>query len=320
MNAQAIVFQQPCQLSVRSLPLRAMVDGDVEVEVSHSGISTGTERLLWDGSMPPFPGMGYPLVPGYETVGRVVRTQGPCGQGKHQIDVGDWVFVPGSYSFEGVHNLFGGAGSRLVVPHDRAVRLERDMGAASVLLALAATAYHTVACGGTRAPAAAPDLIIGHGVMGRLLARLTVAAGAPAPMVWETQAQRRHGAEGYTVIAPEDDDRKDYRAIYDVSGDAAILHRVIPRLAKGGEVVLAGFYKQDISFAYAPAFMREASIRVAAEWKRADLLAVTQLVQSGRLSLDGLITHTQTPNHATEAYEVAFGDPDCLKMVLDWRH
>lgn len=320
MNAQAIVFQQPCQLSVRSLPLRAMVDGDVEVEVSHSGISTGTERLLWDGSMPPFPGMGYPLVPGYETVGRVVRTQGTCGQGNHQIGVGDWVFVPGSYSFEGVHNLFGGAGSRLVVPHDRAVRLERDMGAASVLLALAATAYHTVACGGTRAPAAAPDLIIGHGVMGRLLARLTVAAGAPAPMVWETQAQRRNGAEGYTVIAPEDDDRKDYRAIYDVSGDAAILHRVIPRLAKGGEVVLAGFYKQDISFAYAPAFMREASIRVAAEWKRADLLAVTQLVQSGRLSLDGLITHTQTPNHATEAYEVAFGDPDCLKMVLDWRH
>ncbi|MBS4037216.1 MAG: chlorophyll synthesis pathway protein BchC, partial [Hydrogenophaga sp.] len=67
MNAAAIVFQQPCQLSVRSLPLRAAQPGDVEVQVEYSGISTGTERLLWDGSMPPFPGMGYPLVPGYET-------------------------------------------------------------------------------------------------------------------------------------------------------------------------------------------------------------------------------------------------------------
>jgi 3-hydroxyethyl bacteriochlorophyllide a dehydrogenase len=320
MNADAIVFQQPCQLSVRSLPLRPVVDGDVEVEVSHSGISTGTERLLWDGSMPPFPGMGYPLVPGYETVGRVVGTHGACGTGQSRIAVGDWVFVPGSYSFEGVHNLFGGAGSRLVVPHDRAVRLERELGADAVLLALAATAYHTVACGGTKAPATPPDLIIGHGVMGRLLARLTVAAGAPAPVVWETQTQRQSGAEDYTVIAPDDDDRKDYRAIYDVSGDAGILHRVIPRLARGGEVVLAGFYKQDIAFAYAPAFMREAQIRVAAEWKRADLLAVTQLVQSGRLSLEGLITHTHTPNQAAQAYEVAFGDPHCLKMVLDWRH
>jgi 3-hydroxyethyl bacteriochlorophyllide a dehydrogenase len=317
MKASAIVFQSPCQLSVQALDLRPAVAGDIEVEVSYSGISTGTERLLWDGSMPPFPGMGYPLVPGYETVGRVVRVHegADCS-----LAVGDTVFVPGSHSFEGVHNLFGGAGSRLIVPNSRVVPVQASLGAQATLLALAATAYHSVALGGTREPAAPPQLIIGHGIMGRLLARLTVAAGLPAPVVWETVASRRQGAEGYSVIAPEDDDRKNYNAIYDVSGDAAILDRVIPRLAPGGEVVLAGFYKQNISFAYAPAFMREAQIRVAAEWKRADLLAVTELVQTGVLSLDGLITHTQTPGHAHNAYEVAFGDPECLKMVLDWRH
>jgi threonine dehydrogenase-like Zn-dependent dehydrogenase len=59
---------------------------------------------------------------------------------------------------------------------------------------------------------------------------------------------------------------------------------------------------------------------VAAEWKCADLIAVTQLVESGRLSFDGLITHSHTPSQAPQAYEVAFRDPDCLKMVLDWRH
>jgi 3-hydroxyethyl bacteriochlorophyllide a dehydrogenase len=42
-------------------------------------------------------------------------------------------------------------------------------------------------------------------------------------------------------------------------------------------------------------------------------------MHTGRLSLDGLITHTQTPARAREAYEVAFGDPQCLKMILDWR-
>lgn len=314
MQASAIVFNSPCQVALRTLPVRAMLDGDLDIEVEYSGISTGTERLLWNGSMPPFPGMGYPLVPGYETVGRVRRTQGVC-----QHAVGDRVFVPGSYSFEGVHNLFGGAGSRLVVPDSRVVRVHTD-GPEAVLLALAATAYHSVAFGGMRDPGTPPDLIVGHGVMGRLLARLTVAAGGPAPVVWETQSLRHSGADGYTVLHPDDDERKDYRAIYDVSGDADILHRVIPRLAKGGEVVLAGFYHQDISFAYAPAFLREASVRVAAEWKRADLLAVTELVHSRRLSLDGLLTHSQTPDQAHRAYESAFGDPHCLKMVLDWRH
>ncbi|MBA4263528.1 MAG: chlorophyll synthesis pathway protein BchC [Comamonadaceae bacterium] len=320
MKASAIVFNSPRHLAVQSLDLRDMAEGDIEVEVEYSGISTGTERMLWDGSMPPFPGMGYPLVPGYETVGRVVRTQGQCGLGKHALNLGDRVFVPGSYSFEGVHNLFGGAGSQLVVPHGRVVKLEEQQGPDAVLLALAATAYHTVSCGGTREPATPPDLIIGHGVMGRLLARLTVAAGAPAPVVWETQEQRRDDSNGYSVIHPDADERKDYRAIYDVSGDADILHRVIPRLAKGGEVVLAGFYKKDISFAYTPAFMREAQIRIAAEWKHADLLAVTELMNTGRLNLDGLITHTESPAHATQAYAAAFGDPHCLKMVLDWRN
>ena len=315
MNANAIVFDAPRTLSVQSLVLCVMGDTDVEVEVSFTGISTGTERLLWDGTMPPFPGLGYPLVPGYETVGTVVR----AGPQVTVLAVGDSVFVPGSYSFQGVRNLFGGAGERLVVPQDRAVKVDPALGPKAILLALAATSYHLFSVGGARQPIVYPDLIVGHGTMGRLLARLVVAAGQPAPVVWETQAIRREGATGYGVVHPDDDPRKDYKAVYDVSGDGALLNGLISRLAPGGEVVLGGFYKQDLSFAFAPAFMREATIRIAAQWKRSDLLAVTDLMHTGRLSLDGLITHTQTPARAREAYEVAFGDPQCLKMILDWR-
>ena len=163
-----------------------------------------------------------------------------------------------------------------------------------------------------------PELIVGHGVMGRLLARITLALGGPAPTVWETQAQRHTGAEGYSVIHPNDDSRKDYKAIYDVSGDSSLLNSLIMRLAPGGEVVLAGFYKQDLGFAFAPAFMREAQIRVAAQWKKHDLQAVTQLVESQRLSLEHMITHTYKLGQAEAAYQVAFSDPLCLKMMLDW--
>ncbi len=313
-QAQAIVFDAPRVLSVQTLELKAFEAADLEIEVSHSGISTGTERLLWDGSMPPFPGLGYPLVPGYETVGTVVRA-GPAAS----VAVGETVFVPGSYSFQGVRNIFGGAGSRLVVPHERVVRVAPELGPRAVLLALAATCYHAVSLGGTRQPMVAPELIVGHGVMGRLLARITLALGMPAPTVWETQAVRRAGTSGYAAVHPDEDTRKDYKAVYDVSGDGALLNGLIARLAPGGEVVLAGFYKQDLSFAFAPAFMREAQIRVAAQWKKHDLQAVTALVESGALSLDGLITHTLPIAQARQAYEVAFGDPSCLKMMVDWR-
>ena len=315
MKAQAIVFEAPQSIAVRTLELAPMGPRDVEVAVSFSGISTGTERLLWDGTMPPFPGLSYPMVPGYETVGTVAS----LGAEVTGLALGDLVFLPGSYAFQGVQNIFGGSGSRLVVPHERAVKLDAALGVKGVLLALAATAHHVFTVGREGLPLAYPDLIIGHGIMGRLLARMVVAAGKPAPVVWETQAVRQSGALGYGVIHPDEDARKDYRCICDVSGDSGILNRVIPKMAPGGEVVLAGFYKQDLSFSYAMAFMREASIRVAAQWKKHDLDAVVAMFHDGSLPLEGLITHFETPQRAQQAYEVAFGDPNCLKMVLDWR-
>ena len=310
MSALAVVLQRPEQLALRRLDLDAMQPGDVAVDIQWSGISTGTERLLWTGRMPAFPGMGYPLVPGYESVGHVTHAGPQSG-----AVVGDRVFVPGAKCFGDVRGLFGGAASRVILPGARTVRIADKLGEQGVLLALAATAYHVA--GGVLERQ--PDLIIGHGVLGRMIARLAVAAGA-APVVWETQAARRTGAIGYTVIGPEEDTRRDYRCICDVSGDAALLDTLISRLAPGGEVVLAGFYDTPLSFVFAPAFMREARIRVAAQWQPADLVAVRDMAESGRLSLDDLITHRHDALSADLAYRTAFGDPACLKMTLDWRN
>jgi 3-hydroxyethyl bacteriochlorophyllide a dehydrogenase len=315
MNTLAVVIDRPEHLSLSHLRLPVMEDEDVVVEVEWSGISTGTERLIWTGTMPMFPGMGYPLVPGYEAVGRVMAV-GPASSNW----VGQRVFVPGARCFGEVKGLFGGSASRLVVPGAKVVPVDEKLGEQSVLLALAATAYHSVAGGGQGQPFTPPDLIVGHGVLGRLLARMNVAAGINDFTVWETNPARADGATGYTVTHPDDDKRRDYKAIYDVSGDSALLDSLIGRLAFGGEVVLAGFYAKPLSLNFAPAFMREARIRVAAEWKRPDMLAVNALLHAGRLSLDGLLTHSEPAENAGAAYAQAFGDAGCLKMVLDWRH
>jgi bacteriochlorophyllide a dehydrogenase len=311
IKALAVVLEKPQQLALSELLLTEPGADDVVVDIEWSGISTGTERLLWLGQMPQFPGLGYPLVPGYESVGRI-REVGSQSE-RH---VGERVFVPGARCFGEVRGLFGGAASTLVVNAARVTPVSEDLGEHAVLLALAATAQHALSASGARAP----DLIVGHGVLGRLLARIAVATGATAPVVWETNPVRAGGAEGYSVIDPENDPRRDYRSIYDVSGDAQLLDRLIGRLAPGGEIVLAGFYSAPLQFSFAPAFMREARIRVAAEWKPHDLAAVTALLAAGALSLDGLITHREPAQRAEHAYRTAFGDAECLKMILDWRN
>jgi len=309
LETLAVVLNQPQELTLQRLPLTPPGEEDLVVDVEWSGISTGTERLLWSGRMPPFPGMGYPLVPGYESVGRVVRAGVKSGK-----QVGERVFVPGARCFGAVRGLFGGAAAHLVVPGARVVSVAQSLEDKAVLLALAGTAYHALA-----APAARlPELIVGHGVLGRLVARLTLALGG-TPVVWEQNPQRLTGALGYPVMDPAADARRDYAVICDVSGDSHILDALIARLSPGGEIVLAGFYQDNLSFSFPPAFMREARLRVAAEWKESDMQAVKALIEEGRLSLDGLITHRREAKDADDAYRTAFADPACLKMVLDWR-
>lgn len=313
LDTLAVVLEAPERLDLRQLGLTPPGEADVVVDIDFSGISTGTERLLWSGTMPPFPGMGYPLVPGYESIGRIIEA-GP----QSQRLAGQFVFVPGASCYGEVRGLFGGAASRIVVAGKRTLPIDEGLKERGVLLALAATAYNAIRApeGGFRIP----DLIIGHGVLGRLLARLAVALGDAPPVVWEIDAQRSTGNEGYEITTSDADQRADYKAVYEVSGVGGLLDSLIARLAPGGEVVLAGFYSQPLQFDFPPAFMRQARIRVAAEWKDEDLKAVSQLAESGRLSLDGLITDCKKADQAQAAYETAFNDPACLKMILDWRY
>jgi 3-hydroxyethyl bacteriochlorophyllide a dehydrogenase len=209
--------------------------------------------------------------------------------------------------------LFGSSAARVVVPGARVTPVDERLGERAILLALAATAMHALNVGSVT-----PQLIIGHGVLGRLIARLALLRSKTPPIVWETNPARRGGAVGYEVVDPGTDQRRDYPGICDVSGDGRLLNTLISRLAPRGEVVLAGFYSAPLAFDFAPAFMREASLRTAAQWQEADLTAVKNLSESGELSLDGLITHHSAANDAPSAYRTAFDDPDCLKMVLDW--
>lgn len=308
MYADAVTIRHAGSVGLERLALKPAGRGDIVVESVFSGISTGTEKLLFEERMPYFPGLSYPLVPGYETVGRVVEAGPESGCNRDEL-----VFIPGAQCFEEAAGLFGATASHLVTGGDRAIKLPDAIGIDGTLLALGATAHHAVGLAGP------PELIIGHGVLGRICARMVVALGFPAPTVWEIDPARRDGAIGYAVSDSESDETRQYRTIMDASGDCGILDKAVSRLSHGGEITLAGFYDRPLSFSFPPAFMREARIRIAAEFTPRDTRAVLDLVVSGRLDLSGLISHQAAAADAPSSYPAAFENGDCLKMVLDWR-
>ena len=82
-------------------------------------------------------------------------------------------------------------------PARASCRSTSDWASEAVLLALAATAQHAIAGG-----AAPPDLIVGHGVLGRLLARLAVAGGRRARSSGSATRTARDGADGLPRARP----------------------------------------------------------------------------------------------------------------------
>ena len=262
MKTTAILIEKPESIVLKSLDIDDAKDDDIVVQSVWSGVSSGTEKLLFTGQMPDFPGLQYPLVPGYETVGRVIKAD--CNA-THEID--DLVFVPGANCYDSAAGLFGASASHLTVPASRAIAVPEQMAETGTLLALAATAHHAVTLEGSRPP----DAIVGHGVLGRLIARIVIALGHPAPQIWERDPVRRLGSFDYDVIEGPQKGEGPFQCVLDASGDTSIIDSVMPHLAHGGEIILAGFYGERMSFQFVSAFMREAKLRVAAEYTLPDI-------------------------------------------------
>ena len=242
MHATAIVLQAPEKLELAQLSLDAPDAADVVVDVAYSGISTGTERLLWSGKMPAFPGMGYPLVPGYESVG-VVRAGRPArfgfrGPARRCLCPAPIASGRCAACSAAPRIPPGGAGPAVWSKLDRAPPTNDDRAARL----------------GRHRPIMPwpmqhlPDLIVGHGVLGRLDCPPGRASAGATPIVWETNPGAPSPARtGYHVSAiPDADDcRRDYTAcIIDVSGDAGLLDtligRVRPRRRSGAGRILFG--------------------------------------------------------------------------------
>ena len=172
---------------------RRGTEPDVVVEVEWSGISTGTERLLWSGPCRRSRAWATRWCPGYESVGRVCRRARRPG-----IDVGERACSSPAPTASARCGLFGGAARRLVVPGAAVVAVEDRLASRRCCWRLATASVSRVRRRQARSHRA-PDLIVGHGVLGRLMARLNVAAGNTGTVVW---GSTRNAGAGWRAATP----------------------------------------------------------------------------------------------------------------------
>jgi 2-desacetyl-2-hydroxyethyl bacteriochlorophyllide A dehydrogenase len=233
-------FSAPHAVEVRrSAEPRALESGEVRAEALASGVSQGTELLLYRGEGPtPFdPSLDAPGTPtyprryGYAWVGEVAESRA-------NLAIGTRVFALVPHGDE--HVLPAGQCRSLpaTIPPERATLAANLETAVTVI-------WDAELSLGDRIT------ILGGGVVGLLSAWLARRAGAGLVRLVEPSARRRRAALALGVddaLAPDEDDPKmDADVVVEATGDPASLDRAIGHAAREATVVVASFYGERTS-------------------------------------------------------------------------
>jgi bacteriochlorophyllide a dehydrogenase len=314
MQTQAIVITAPNEIELREVALTPPASDDVVVSTAYTSISAGTERMLLAGRMP-HPLLQFPVVPGYETVGRVVDR----GANVPPEWDGRWVFVGGARCYADVNPAWGGQAATLHVDHRRVVALHNIEPRVGVLLALAATALHGVDLLDVRDGQRV--LVLGQGPVGQIAARLLRGRGARVAVA-DRISSRLDRSEADQIVNVESQPLAEaidgpFDAVVEATGSMAALMGALSHLANNGTLLLLGYYDK-LDLPYMPLFLKQARLLTAREWAPGDLDRCATLIASRDLDLAPLLTHALPIEQFREAYNTALNDADCLKLVLEW--
>ncbi len=323
---------------------------EVRAEAVLSGISHGTELNLYRGTSPfadkefdrelrlfrPRTEPAQPLRLGYEWVGRVTE----IGSEARGLQPGDLVHL--LLPHRETHTF-----DPLQVPvYGQVEPLPAGLGAEdAIVLALAGVALAAVH--DARIKAGDRVAIFGLGVIGLLAVQLARLNGAGWIDAVDLVPRRRQLALAYgadRVLDPAACDvgleikqaspHRGADVAIEVSGHYAALHEAIRSVRKAGTVVAAGFYQGGGT-----------ALRLGEEWHHNRITMVSsmavwdcphrdyplwdrrrvnevvcELLASGRLATDGLITHRIPFEQAAEAYQLIDSQPEeVIKVVLTYR-
>jgi 2-desacetyl-2-hydroxyethyl bacteriochlorophyllide A dehydrogenase len=325
MHATQAFLVEPYRVEVREVELPPPAPNQILVQTEASAVSAGTELAVYTGTHqwlkdPHLPDWKFPFRPGYSAAGRVLAV----GAAVSGWQPGDRVSYPGNHA----------SAELLTLGHERGRLWRLPEGLDAERAAMACLARYgmgaAIRAGITLGRSAA---VLGLGVIGQFALRCLLAAGAH-PVVgidsvrMRRQAARAAGAD--CVIDPADGDvRGQLRTYLQASGaeiiaDATGIPDAVPvamaLACDAGQVVVVGsprgrakdvnFYDDlhrrylEVTGAHGNMLFEPGRTRLAGAWDidKAQTWLLAALA-SGRLNLNGLVTHRIRADGLDAAYQ-----------------
>ncbi|GAA3054034.1 MULTISPECIES: NAD(P)-dependent alcohol dehydrogenase [Actinomycetes] len=328
---RAAVLQAPGEITVEERPVPLPNPGDVLVRVTAVGICGSDVHYYREGRIGPFV-VEEPLVLGHESAGVVAAV----GDGVDASRIGERVSVEpqridwsstqaraGRYNLDPQVQFFatppvdGAFAEYVTIPAMFAHRLPEgisdEAGALLEPLSVAVAAAQK-----SRLGVGDHVLVTGAGPIGLILTQVARALGAAEVTVTDVSPERLSLAEehGATATLDAGTDLSGLRAdvLLEASGAPSAIHAGLRALGPAGRAVLIGMGADDVTIPLSAVQNRELEVtgvfRYANTWPTA-----IELVRSGRVDLDRLITGRFSLEQTAEALEAA-ADPRTLKAIV----
>jgi 2-desacetyl-2-hydroxyethyl bacteriochlorophyllide A dehydrogenase len=332
VKAQAVIYAEPNVVKFGDVEVADPAEGDAVVRTLVTVVSTGTDTRVLRGSPE---AANYPTVPGYSSVGVVERVVGDGAAVKE----GDLVFAGSPKGLVGIGQTWGAQVGVCVKPAASLVPLDdRRSPAEYGFSKVAGIALHGVRR--SRSMPADPVVVVGQGLIGQLHARIQAARGCQV-VVSDLHPWRLERAEAggvmRTVNAREEDVVEVVKGLWPDGVPAAVEASsrqegvdTCVEMIRGrpwnsdvdnrlSVLMLQASYLMRLEFDDMPLFHKEYTIVNARDTDPRDLVGAAQMIRSGSLKVDDLITLRARPQDAAEAFGELLAHPEQhLTIVFAW--
>lgn len=325
---ERLVFKAERQVETECFEIAGPGPEEIVLETEVSMISPGTERIvfnrLFEEGTHWAQWVKYPFYPGYAAVGRVIDR----GEAVDDMEVGDRVVSRVPHA------------SHHVADRAQCYRVPDTVGCETASwFALAKIAFMGALCAGYSPGDSV--LIIGAGPVGQLSVRWAAVAGAlpviAVDMLQERLGYAEAGGAGVCIAKPVEESVDEVMeatrgagpgVVIDGTGNDRVFTAALDIAARFATVVLLGDTgtpsAQHLNCNVIVKGLKVIGafdVNSVGEWPESRIVDLFfSMVEAGRYSVDGLITHRFAPGDCAEAYRLITGGPGgSMGVIFDWR-
>ncbi|CAK9781266.1 unnamed protein product [Cutaneotrichosporon oleaginosum] len=326
---KALVYDEPRKFSVKEVPVPEIGDNEILLKVSICGFC-GTDGHIHEGDFNP----KFPLIPGHEAVGSIVKMGSKVDQSKFKIgdricaDVGiqctrchycrrGQTLMCENMTAAGVQTD-GGFAEYIKYPQEKCFVIHNLSDEDATLLEPASCAVHGM--DKLQMPFGASVLLIGAGPTGLILAQLMKLGGASKVTIAANKgikmdlARKIGAADEYIDLDRENADaqweqiKKDNPYGFDVvaecTGVQKIVDMAINYVARSGTLLVYGVYEGDAKVNWSPGKIFGDEIRIIGSFSQVYCFPrAVAFLDSGKVNVKGMVTDVYTIDQWQEALD-----------------